>query len=167
MAPYESQGAVVPPYGLVEFAQDPRGTVLGDLPGPVEDIRLQDLLDPGPVGGEGELPVGLDLGGDLREEGGRIVVQQPRPGPGVRFPAQHAEFVPYLFGGGAADGVELGAEGGERSGGGGVEEVGEVTVRGHERAEPPRSSPARSIRGRTCSAQRRWTADSDRRASSR
>ncbi len=141
MAPYETQGAGVPPYGLVEFAQDPGRTVLGDLSGPVEDVGLQDLLDAGPVGGEGELPVGLDLVGDLRQDGLGIVVQGLEPPAVAPLRGQLPQVLAHLLGGGAADGVEFGAEGGEGPGGGGVEEVREVPVGGHERGEPPAVEP--------------------------
>ncbi|WP_261992634.1 hypothetical protein [Streptomyces sp. adm13(2018)] len=72
--------------------------MLGDLPGPMEDVGLQDVLDAGPVGGEGELPVGLDLVDDLAEDGGRVVVKQPEPG-GVLALRERAEVFPDLLGG--------------------------------------------------------------------
>lgn len=111
--------------------------VLRHLPGPVEHVRLEQLADARPVRGERELPVGLDLGGDLLQYRFGLFVEQPqaRSRAGGLL-CQYGEVGAHLFRGAAADRRQFGGEFGERPGRGRVEEVREVAVARDQGGQP-------------------------------
>ncbi|GLY74446.1 hypothetical protein Airi01_027130 [Actinoallomurus iriomotensis] len=81
------------------MGQEVTRAVLGDLAGAVEDVRVEHRTDPGPVRGQRQLPVGLDLLGDPGQLGRRVGVQPAQPGTETALLApQPVQVVAYAGG---------------------------------------------------------------------
>ena len=128
-AVHEPQGVVVPAQSGVQVVEEMARAVLGDLPGTVEQVGVEQHADLRPVRSEGQLPVRLDLFGHPGQTGLDVCAQRPDAWPVAAGEAENAEVGPDLVGRCRADGGEFGRDRGGRRVGRRREEVGEVVSR--------------------------------------